>query len=185
MTDRHGRTQTLAGRLARVISSIVAVAAFLAGAVSAAAAASQEAGNTSSGAIAFVDEAGAVMQTPVVALDKAYPGMPAQRSTLRLRNTGNLDEAFSVTAHVSRNGSTSLDDVLVLRVTDETTGELVYQGPLSGLSFDGAAILRPGEIARYTAAITWPPTARDDLYQGVGVSFKLEALASSAARSGS
>lgn len=182
MHERRSRdTKTLAGKLARAISAILATAFFLTAAVSAAAAASREAGtgSASSGAIAFVDEAGRVLQAPLIALDNAYPGMPAQRSTVRLRNSGDLDEAFSVRAEVSDTGSGSLADVLVIRVTDEATGELVYQGPLSGLSFDRTASLRPGEVATYTAAITWPPTTRDDLYQGAGVSFTLKALASS------
>lgn len=179
MHQRRG-TQTLAGRLARAFSAILATAVFLTAAVSAAAAASREAGTgSSSGGIAFVDEAGGILQTPVIALDNAYPGMPAQRSVLRLRNTGTLDEAFSVTAEISGYGSRSLADVLVVRVTDEATGGLVYHGPLSGLSFDRAASLRPGEVARYVAAIAWPPTTRDDLYQGAGVSFTLKALARS------
>jgi hypothetical protein len=180
MQGRRG-TQTLAGKLARAISAILATAVFLTAAVSAAAAASREAGAgaASSGAIAFADEAGRVLQAPVIALDNAYPGMPVQRSALRLRNNGDLDEAFSVTAEVSETGSRSLADVLVIRVTDEATGESVYQGPLSGLSFERAASLRPGEVASYVAAITWPPTTRDDLYQGAGVSFTLKALARS------
>ena len=126
-----------------------------------------------------MDEAGSSLQGPVIALDNAYPGMPAQRSELRLRNTGNLDEAFSVTTKVSETGSRSLADVLVVRVTDEATGGLVYHGPLSGLSFDRAASLHPGEVARYVTAIAWPPTTRDDLYQGAGVSFTLKARARS------
>lgn len=182
--QRRRDTKTIAGKLARVILALLATAVFLTAAVSAAAAASREvgAGSASSGAIAFVDVAGRALQAPVIALDNAYPGMPARHSTLRLRNTGTLDEAFSIAAQVTDMGSPSLADVLVVRVTDEATGELVYYGPLRGLSFESAASLRTGEVASYAAALTWPPTTSDDLYQGAGVSFQLKALASSPKR---
>lgn len=63
--------------------------------------------------------------------------------------------------------------MLVVSVKDLATGRIVYRGRLSGLSFDGGTSLKPSESASYEVTITWPQTDKDDLYQGLGLSFAL------------
>lgn len=176
MNEPSGRTRKIA-KLAKTISHIVAVATLVTFAtIAAAGAAAGEQGpgfQPAPARIAFVDGSGDLLRAPSFDIAGAYPGMPAQRTSLSLRNIGDLEETFSVSSRLYRPGARSLDDVLQVSVKDRATGEVVYRGKLSGLSFDGVASLATGESATYAVTITWPQTGKDDLYQGLGLSFAL------------
>ena len=162
-------------RLARLVAVLVSV--FIAAGVAAGAAAHPR---TASGAgIAFTDASGHLRSTPVISADGAYPGM-SRDTVVRLRNVGSVRETFDVSASVATSGTHSLDEVLVVTVTDPASGSVVYQGRLSTLTFHSSRALAPSRTARYTVQISWPETGRDDLYQGLGLSFVLHADARAA-----
>ena len=185
MNERSNATRKIT-RLAGMMIHVVAGASLLALATVAAANAATAGQNSgfASGAlrIAFVDAGGSLQQKPCVDVTNAYPGMPIQRTTITLRNTGSLAANYAISsADVRPAGPGSLEEVLVVRVRNLSSGELVYGGTLAGLSFVATTSpLRPGIADTYVVSIGWPDTAgNDDLYQGQSLSFALEAEAES------
>jgi hypothetical protein len=69
--------------------------------------------------------------------------------------------------------------VLVLTVTDPDSGEVLYSGKLSELSLNHSS-LKPGASMSYVFEISWPSSAKDDLYQGLSFGFSLRADAQAA-----
>jgi hypothetical protein len=111
----------------------------------------------------------------------AYPGMPAQRSVLRLANTGTIAAVFEVSVvDLETQGPRSLDEVLRVTVRDGATGEAVYEGPVSGLRLEHPAALEPGASAAYVIRVSWPEGADDDAYQGSALGFTIRTAARSA-----
>jgi hypothetical protein len=168
------------GTLAKVVHLVAGLLLLGVGTAAAAAAAGQSDPGFQHHAprIAFTDPAGNVIQAPAVTVDTAFPGMRPQVSDLTLRNSGEVAETFEVYALVS-GASLSLDDVLVVNVTDAATHDTVFNGRFSDLAFQGTK-LAAGETVAYDVRVTWPGSDNDNAYRGLGISFELEAVASAA-----
>jgi len=135
---------------------------------------------TDAPSVRLVDERGDVVDGSSHVLDVAgaYPGMPAQRSELRLRNSGSVPAAFELAATELRIGGADLDRVLLLTVRDADTGRTVYRGRLSDLEISGAGAVQPGSSATYQVSVTWPNHGGDvNQYQGATIGFTVEATA--------
>lgn len=128
--------------------------------------------------IDVVDNGGAVTSAASVAIANASPMMAVRTQQLSLRNSGSL--AASMRVHVANLMASqhSLDDVLLVNVTD-STGSVVYSGKVSNLDFL-VSNLPAASTAGYTIKITWPddPAVDDNPYQGATMSFDLTADAS-------
>ncbi len=115
----------------------------------------------------------------IIDVSRAYPGMPAQTSTLQVRNPGTLPVTFALTSiDLVASGPRSLDDVLRIIVRDPVTGNVDYRGRLSGLRIERTHAVAGGASAMFTVQVTWPNTPADDAYQGAGLRFSLVATPS-------
>jgi hypothetical protein len=111
----------------------------------------------------------------VIDVSGAMPGMRAQTSMFRVRNTGSVPLAFVVnTTGLMANGPHSLDNVLRIAVRDRS-GNLVYQGRISGLRIEHAGLLAAGSAAGFIVRTTWPSTPADAAYEGAGMGFTVVA----------
>jgi hypothetical protein len=181
---RSSRMET--GRRGRILATMVVLAAALValGSTAALAAGRQKGRQGStfrSGTIRvdFADRLGRSAETPVVGVRTVVPGMAPIVRFVTLANTGTLP-AEAVLSTTGLGGSErSLDDVLALTVRGED-GEHLYRGKLSGLALVGGR-LEPGQCRTYQLAISWPSTAHDNDYQGLPLSFGLQAHATPAA----
>lgn len=183
------RPRTVATAARRTIVTIAAVgvvtAGIIAGAATIAAAGPRAGFTTDSVQVAVVGEGPSVADPTRHAFDVAgaYPGMPAQRSHLELRNSGSVSAAFDVTTtDVQPLGRRSLDDVLVVTVREAGTGSLAYRGPLSTLRISGTANVAAGASMTYDVALTWPSRPGVDVndYQGASLAFTVRATAHAA-----
>jgi hypothetical protein len=181
---RPGRIDRRPSLLRRVIVSALGVGLVVSGlAVGAtvALAGPRDGFVTGGPSVGMIDGRGHVVDPTSHVLDvtAAYPGMPAQRSELRLQNTGSVPAAFDVTAlDLVTTGRESLDRVLVITVNDGSTGRILYRGRLSKLEFAGSGSVKPGSSAAYDVAVTWPGRDGDtNLYQGATISFTVRASA--------
>lgn len=131
--------------------------------------------------VRLIDERGDIVDGSSHVLDVAgaYPGMPAQRSELRLRNSGSVPAAFDLAAiEVRTAGGANLDRVLLLTVRDSDSGRTVYRGRLSNLEISGGAAVQSGSSASYQVSVTWPDHGGDaNQYQGATIGFTVEATA--------
>jgi hypothetical protein len=91
-----------------------------------------------------------------------------------IRNSGTLAATYTVSAELAPSNGRSLDDVLVLTVTDLASGEVLYSGKLSELSLNHSS-LKPGASMTCMFEISWPSSANDHLYQGLSFGFSLRA----------
>lgn len=136
--------------------------------------------STEAPTVRLVDERGDVVDGSSHVLDVpgAYPGMPAQRSELRLRNSGSVPAAFELAVTDVRIAGADLDRVLLLTVRDADTGQTIYRGRLSTLEIPGAGAVQPGSSTTYQVSVTWPDHGGDaNLYQGATIGFTVEATA--------
>ena len=178
MRDRNSTTErTTVTKLAMTVHILVGLLLLgVATAAAAAAASHHEAGfSDRAPRIAFTDPAGAGIQVPSLGIGPAYPGMRPAVSTFTLKNTGEVRETFMVSTRTAT-AERSLDDVLVAKVIESRTNDVMFSGHLSDLAFDGPAIAA-GETAGYEVRISWPDGGNADSYQGLGISFRLAAHA--------
>lgn len=129
--------------------------------------------------IAFGDEHGGKQVTPYFAVNGAYPGMAPELAVVTLHNSGTLDVGYDVSVVVpAKSADTQLADVLQVTVTGRDTDEMMYRGPLSGVRFDGTAVLPAGASDSYLMAIEWPDGGKsDNAFQGTALEFELRARA--------
>jgi len=129
--------------------------------------------------VEFTDGSGRPTHTPEMSLTGAVPGMAPTLSSINLSNTGTLPAAFTLSAtNLQDDGSPSLDGVLVVTVRS-AAGQRLYRGMLSGLALTEAH-LEPGQARTYDLSITWPATPNDNDYQGLPLTFGLQADATAA-----
>jgi hypothetical protein len=134
---------------------------------------------TGSLSLEFADGLGGVVQDPAMEAGVVLPGGPPVGTPVTIRNSGTLAATYTVSAELARSSGRSLDDVLVLTVTDVDSGKVIYSGKLSGLSLNHS-LLKPGASISYVFEISWPSSAKDDLYQGLSLGFSLRADAQAA-----
>jgi hypothetical protein len=134
---------------------------------------------TGSLSVEFADGLGGVVQDPAMEAGVVLPGGPPVSTPVTIRNSGTLAATYTVSAELAPSSGRSLDDVLVLTVTDPDSGEVLYSGKLSELSLNHSS-LKPGASMSYVFEISWPSSAKDDLYQGLSFGFSLRADAQAA-----
>lgn len=177
--------ETRSGKILATLAVVVGASMVLGS--TAALAASRQAGAGSLGRagfqsgtlrVEFTDPSGRPCRAPLVSVTKAVPGMAPTRSEVTLTNTGTLAGASTLSTTDLASGSPSLDDVLVVTVRSEE-GRQLYRGKLSALALTDEP-LQPGRSRTYALSISWPATLSDDDYQGLALTFGLQATATPA-----
>src|SRR2546422_194645 len=112
---------------------------------------------------------------PVFDFQAVVPGMEAPPAVIALRNTGAVDESFSLSVAL-RSERGGLGRLLLAVVRDRTTGALAYRGPLSTLYVSTGQPLAPGALVAYVVTVTWPTGGREP-QRAASVSFDLIAHA--------
>jgi hypothetical protein len=125
--------------------------------------------------VALVDDAGRPVDGPGLELAGLAPGSQTAGTVVTVSNTGDLPAEYRLSAaDLASAGEGSLDEVLVVTVTDRDSGALVYRGRLSGLDVHGPAPLDPGRSRSFVVRVGWPDApADDDPFQGETLSFAL------------
>jgi len=129
--------------------------------------------------VEFADGLGGVVQDPAMEAGVVLPGGPPVSTPVTIRNTGTLAATYTVSAKLAPSSGRSLDEVLVLTVTDLASGEVLFSGKLSELSLNHS-YLKPGASMSYAFEISWPSSANDNLYRGLSLGFSLRADAQAA-----
>lgn len=119
----------------------------------------------------FVDSSGRITHQQSVDVSGASRWMSPKSTPIKLRNTGTIAAAYTISADLETTGDHSLDDVPIATVTNDA-GQTLYQGRLSGLTLTESH-LEPGLATTYWLHITWPSTAGDIASQGRSLSFLL------------
>lgn len=123
----------------------------------------------------LVDGSGRAMTGPDITVADPLPGTTAQVGRVTVTNTSPLSASYSLSSSdLQTSGDASLDDILVVTVTDTSTSTVLYNGRLSGLALEGAA-LEPADSRSYGISIAYPGTANDTRYVGAWLSFSLRA----------
>lgn len=128
----------------------------------------------------FVDGSGNVLSSPLIQVVNAAPGMPAQSTTIRIKNVGSLPaEARLRVTNLASTTSANLNDVLLATVTGSNSSVL-YSGNIANLDVPLSA-LQASSITSLTLSITWPDLANvdDNPYQDAALSFEIAVNASS------
>ena len=128
----------------------------------------------------FTDPLGRPTRDPVMTVTGAAPGMSPAHGFIRVRITGTLPAAYTVSAaNLLPAGRHSPAGVLVAGVSN-TAGRSLYSGSLSGLRVNEER-LEPGQTRTYELWISWPPTPEDNASQGRSLAFTLQLAAVPAA----
>jgi hypothetical protein len=132
--------------------------------------------------VEFTDPLGRPIREPLMTVTGVAPGMSPAHGFVNLRNIGTLPARYTVsTTNLYPAGDRSPAHVLVVAVSD-TAGRSLYSGSLSELSVREER-LEPGQTRSYELWIAWPPTPKDNAYQGRSLAFSLQAAAAQAADS--
>jgi hypothetical protein len=134
---------------------------------------------TGSLSVDFADGLGELVQDPSIEAGVVLPGGASVSSPVTIRNAGTLAATYTVSAEMAPSSGRSLDDVLVLTVSDLDSGEVLYSGKLSELSLNHSS-LKPGASISYVFEISWPSSTNDNLYEGLSLGFSLRADAQAA-----
>jgi hypothetical protein len=174
-TGRRGRR----GFVVRVAGTAVLIVGLVVGLsqVMAVAAANHRYGFQSEGSsVEFVDRRGnPVDGASLVDLEGLWPGMPARRSVVTLRNDGADGGRIAISSDLEAPPTNSLDEVLLVTVKSRSSGLVVYRGRISELAFEDSPALQAGSSRSFVVAVTWPQSPADDRYQGEAISFGLTA----------
>jgi hypothetical protein len=122
--------------------------------------------------IRFTDRMGNPQATPVLAVANGYPGMPPVATALTIGNVGSLPASYTLDVTDLSTSSSSLADVLAVRVQD-SSGSVAYEGGLNAMVLRGLEPLAPGDLATFSIEIMWPGSADANRYQGQQLSIDL------------
>jgi hypothetical protein len=122
--------------------------------------------------VEFSDHLGRPQELPFFNIAGSYPGMPPITTSLTIHNAGSLPATYRLCVADLKTSRRSLADLLLVRVMG-SSGSVLYEGGLQGMSFQGAQ-LRGGALATYQIEIRWPDHGgNDNRYQGQTISFGL------------